>query len=196
MCGKIRFSNLTEAAIAGVVSQNVKETAEFMSELTQVEFDLPGDRWALVGSKENLDRRWVKMRFKDSKRIANILFGEGLRRYQHKYDTIDEWFEKKLAPRILEKYGKGDYAVLSEDKSEATLGSGQRVKTVSYFLLIRDKYHRNVRFAYFPSQEGTRWSYLFVSNKGKNHDQEDAFQKIMKGITFRSTPVPGKQSSR
>jgi len=167
-----------------------------MGELTQVEINLPGNRWTLSRSKKNLARGWVKAWFKDSKGVANIYFVEGLRQYQHRYDTIDEWFEKDVGLNILEKYGKGNYDVLSEARSEATLGSGQRVKTVSYFLLIRDKSRRNVRFAYFPNQDETRWSIIFVCNSGvdQNQDdafqnQDDAFQKIMNGISLRSVPM-------
>ena len=167
----------------GMLSSNAQAAAEFTSELSQIEITLPGDRWTLRKSDERDRGERVRAWFVDSEDVANFFFIEVHR--LSRYNTIDEWLEKRAIPRWLKKYGKDDYTVQSKDKGEATLGSGQRVKIVKYSLLIHDNFSREVRFAYFTNGEGTRWSYLFVSNKGKDQDQEKAFQEIMKGITLR-----------
>ena len=175
----------------GMLSSNARAAAKFASELSQIEIALPGDRWSLRKSDERDRGERVRAWITDSENVANIFFLE-IRR-QGRYATIDEWLEKRVIPRWLKKYGKDDYTVQSKDKGEATLGSGQRVKIVKYSLLIHDNNYRDVRFAYFTNGEGTRWSYLFVSNKGKDRDQEDAFREIMKGITLRAAP-PAKSA--
>lgn len=185
-------------AVASAPSQSVQAAEKFVSELSQVGIDLSDDRWTLVKSKENWRRQWVRASFRDSLSIANVFWLEGLRVYQRKYETIDEWFEKKIAPRFLDKYSRSlDYAIVSKEKGQATLGSGERVTIVKYVILIEiNGEYRNVRFAYFPNKNGRRWSFVFVTNRGADLNQDDAFQKVMKGITLRSESEPGQQSSR
>ncbi len=167
----------------GMLSSNAQAAAKFTSELSQIEINLTGDRWTLTKSDERDRGERVRAWFRDSEDVGNFFFLEIRRR--GRYATIDEWLAKRVIPRWLKRYGKDDYTVQSKDKGQATLDSGQRVKIVKYSLLIHDNNFREVRFAYFTNGEGTRWSYLFVSNFGADRDQEDAFREIMKGITLR-----------
>ena len=167
----------------GMFSSNAQAAAKFTSDLSQVEINLTGDRWTLSKSDERSRSERVRVWIRDSHEVANIFFVELLR--LGRYDTIDEWIEERVIPARLKIYGEDNYAVRSKKKGEAKLGSGQIVKTAAYSLTIHGEYFRDVLFAYFPNQEGTRWSIMFVYNSGVDRNQEDAFREIMKGITLR-----------
>ncbi len=92
--------------------------AKFTSELSQIECTLPGDRWTLRKSDERDRRERVRVWIKDSENVANMFFLELNRPRRHKYETIDEWIEKRVIPRWLERYGKDDYTVQSKDKGK------------------------------------------------------------------------------
>ncbi len=169
----------------GMMSSVAHAAVKFESELCRVSINLPDDRWTVNRVKENARRGRVKVFIRDWQRLANFEMRAEARRDHPQYATIDEWVERRMAPRRLEKYGKDDYTVELQERGEAMLGSGQRVRVVKYSLIIEDRLYRNVRIAYFPNRDGTHWHFVFVYNTLRDSNLDSPFQKIMKGFTLR-----------
>ncbi len=169
----------------GVASSHAQAAAKFEGEECLVSIDIPDDRWTLTKARENTRRGWVRVFIRDSNRIANVRLGAEARRRHYQYATIDAWFEDRILKRLLEQYwGDYDHSILSTKKSTATLGSGEVVKVVEYYLDINDN-SRNLRFAYFPNSKGTHWHFVQVYKSGVDRDLDKPFRKIIKGISLR-----------